>query len=162
MAACGSMEEGLVWDADGWDASLGLHSAVVQVIRAAAPKIIWYARFLYRSALNFQSLWRLVDSNNGCGFSAASKTTTALLKTRLNHMYSKFIQHMPKKFIHLHHSWFPSLSDQLGIKKKKRKVSIKVKLWSLPKEIKNSRKPNDKFLILIWNLPPKHRKSSLY
>lgn len=88
LAACATshtaMGEGLVGGADGWDASLGLKSTIVQVVCTAAPKIIWDTRFLNSSTLNSQSLGRLIDGNNWCGFSAASKTTTALLKPRLN------------------------------------------------------------------------------
>lgn len=93
MAACAisaaAMVDGLVWCANGWDASLGLDSTVVHFKCTAAPKIVWNARLDHFSPLNSQSFWRLVHSNNWCRFSAASETTTALLQTMLNHIYNE-------------------------------------------------------------------------
>lgn len=89
IASTASATEALIRDTDWWKASLGLKCAVLHVTCAGAPKAIWYAWFLHHLALNSQSFWWLIHSNDWLGFITTTNTTSVLLQMMFIHVFHK-------------------------------------------------------------------------
>lgn len=78
--------KGLCWCANWRNTPLRLNSTVLHLICACTPKVLRYTRLFNCSALNSQTFWRFIHCNDWSGLSTASKTTSALLQIRFDHV----------------------------------------------------------------------------